>query len=64
MEQVMEQVTTRQAAREQVAVIDCDIHSAPANDEILYKYMPERWVRYHKQFGLRGHYGGAYPRAG
>ncbi|HXF63126.1 MAG TPA: amidohydrolase family protein [Caldilineaceae bacterium] len=49
--------------REQVAVIDCDIHNAIPSDETLYKYLPARWRRYHELIGLRGHYGGYYPRA-
>jgi predicted TIM-barrel fold metal-dependent hydrolase len=45
------------------AVIDCDIHSAPATDAVLHKYMPKRWQEYHATFGNRGHTGGYYTRA-
>lgn len=45
------------------SIIDCDIHNMiPANDT-LYKYMPDRWCRYHEAFGMRGHLGSIYPRA-
>jgi hypothetical protein len=49
--------------REKLAVIDGDIHNAPASDKTLYKYLPARWQRHHELIGLRGHYGGYYPRA-
>src|SRR5689334_4859439 len=45
------------------AVIDCDIHSAPASDAVLYKYLPKRWQEYHSIIGSRGHAGGNYTRA-
>lgn len=51
----------RQAARP--AIIDCDIHNAVPDDATLYRYLPARWRRYHEMIGLRGHYGGYYPRA-
>jgi predicted TIM-barrel fold metal-dependent hydrolase len=60
---VLERVEGRTTSREKLAVIDCDIHNAMPNDETLYKYLPERWRRYHQMIGTRGHYGGAYPRA-
>ena len=44
-------------------VIDCDIHNIIPSNEVLYKYLPERWRRHHRRFGLRGHLGGYYPRA-
>ena len=49
--------------REKLAVIDCDIHAAMPNDATLFKYLPTRWQRHHETFGMRGHVGGAYPRA-
>ena len=49
--------------REKLAVIDCDIHATMPNDATLYKYLAPRWRRHHEQFGMRGHIGGAYPRA-
>jgi predicted TIM-barrel fold metal-dependent hydrolase len=51
------------AQREKLAVIDCDIHAAMPNDATLFKYLPTRWQRHHEMFGMRGHIGGAYPRA-
>jgi predicted TIM-barrel fold metal-dependent hydrolase len=45
------------------AIIDCDIHNAPANDQVLYKYLPKRWQEYHATIGNRGHTGGVYTRA-
>jgi predicted TIM-barrel fold metal-dependent hydrolase len=51
------------AQREKLAVIDCDIHAAMPNDATLFKYLPTRWQRHHETFGMRGHIGGAYPRA-
>lgn len=45
------------------AVIDCDIHNAPASDKVLYKYLPKRWQEYHAIIGSRGHVGGIYTRA-
>jgi predicted TIM-barrel fold metal-dependent hydrolase len=50
-------------AKVKPVVIDCDIHNAMPSDEVLYKYLPARWRRHHELFGLRGHYGGHYPRA-
>ncbi|MEM7131862.1 MAG: amidohydrolase family protein [Chloroflexota bacterium] len=45
------------------AVIDCDIHTAPASSKTLLKYLPQRWRRHHETIGSRGHVGSAYPRA-
>jgi predicted TIM-barrel fold metal-dependent hydrolase len=46
-----------------MAVIDCDIHNAPASDETLAKYLPARWRRHMELFGSRPAYpGGYYPR--
>jgi len=61
MVQTLEQTAARRRTR--YAVIDCDIHTAPKKPEVLGKYMPERWRRYHEQFGGRGHAGAYYPRA-
>ncbi|MCC9076446.1 amidohydrolase family protein [Litorilinea aerophila] len=54
---------TRKRQRVQTPVIDCDIHNAFPSNETLYKYLPARWRRHHETIGLRGHYGGHYPRA-
>jgi predicted TIM-barrel fold metal-dependent hydrolase len=58
---IAEQATTQE--RTKLAVIDCDIHNAPASNTTLRKYLPERWRRHHEIFGLRGHSGAYYPRA-
>lgn len=49
--------------RSRVAVIDCDIHNTPPNEQALYPYLPQRWRRYHELFGMRDFSGGRYPRA-
>ena len=54
---------TRRAAKSVEAIVDCDIHTAPANDQVLYKYLPQRWQEYHSTIGNRGHTGGIYTRA-
>ena len=46
-----------------IAVIDSDIHNDVPKDETLYRYLPDRWRRYHEMIGLRGFYGTSYPRA-
>ncbi len=46
-----------------MAVIDTDIHNDVPGDETLYRYLPDRWRRYHEMIGLRGFYGTSYPRA-
>ena len=60
-------VTSRQALaggkKSRLEVIDCDIHNIIPSNETLYKFLPERWRRHHRRFGLRGHLGGYYPRA-
>jgi len=61
----MTALSTRPAARERTkqAVIDCDIHTAPATKQTLATYMPARWRRHHELFGERGPSGASYPRA-
>jgi len=44
-------------------VVDGDIHNAVFSDKALYPYLPERWRRYHEQFGMRTYTGSTYPRA-
>jgi uncharacterized protein len=45
------------------AIIDCDIHNTMPSDETLAKYLPERWRRHLRGFGLNFYYPGAYyPR--
>ena len=61
--QILTQPKGQSRQREKLAVIDCDIHAAMPNDATLYKYLSARWRRHHEQFGMRGHIGGAYPRA-
>ncbi len=45
------------------SAIDCDIHNAVPSNEVLLKYLPEKWHRYHQTTGRRGHVGSGYPRA-
>ena len=54
---------TASGGRTKLAVIDGDIHNAPASPKTLSKYLPERWRRHHETFGQRGHSGATYPRA-
>ena len=62
-EKVATETQASRNAKRAEAVIDCDIHNAPANDKVLYKYMSKRWQDYHATFGNRGHTGGIYTRA-
>jgi uncharacterized protein len=48
--------------RTRQAVIDCDIHNAPASDEALRKYLPAQWRDYHARFGVPGYPASTYPR--
>ena len=43
-------------------LIDCDIHNT-LPPGALYRYLPERWRRYHERFGRRGYAGAHYPKA-
>ena len=54
--------TERRASERQTALVDCDIHNAPASRQQLGKHMPARWRRHHEQLGGRGHTGASYPR--
>lgn len=58
-----EPTQAKTARGKEYAVIDCDIHAAMPNNETLYKYLSARWRRHHELFGMKGHIGGAYPRA-
>ncbi|MBV7330748.1 amidohydrolase [Chloroflexi bacterium TSY] len=60
---VLEQPAPQISKKTKPAVIDCDIHNAPATDKTLLNYLPQRWRRHHETIGMRGHYGSAYPRA-
>ena len=64
------EITARPAAAKQtdLAVIDTDIHNfdvyeSPAFDQIITRYLTPEWREHHKMIGMRGHYGGGYPRA-
>ncbi len=51
-----------------LAVIDTDIHNFdvyddPVFNQVFLDYLPPAWREYHKTIGMRGHYGGGYPRA-
>jgi predicted TIM-barrel fold metal-dependent hydrolase len=49
--------------RTRMAVIDCDIHNAPASPQALDKYLSARWRRYQETYGARAQYPGTgYPR--
>jgi len=49
-------------ARQQLGLIDCDIHNIPAPGA-LARYLPERWRDYHERFGRPGYAGAYYPKA-
>ncbi len=55
------------AARERVAIIDCDIHNAIPNVGALFPHMAERWRRHAQTIGMRGRIalaaGYAYPKS-
>ncbi|NJN84465.1 MAG: amidohydrolase [Caldilineaceae bacterium] len=54
---------TVQPTRTKIPVIDCDIHNAPPSNDVIAGYLPARWREHMRTIGMRGHYGGAYPRA-
>ncbi|MEM7531360.1 MAG: amidohydrolase family protein [Chloroflexota bacterium] len=50
------------------AIIDCDIHNYDAYgqkefNDIIVRYLPQKWQRHHELFGRRGYTTGHYPRA-
>jgi uncharacterized protein len=49
-------------ARQQLGLIDCDIHNTPAPGALM-RYLPQRWRDYHERFGRPGHAGAYYPKA-
>lgn len=65
------------SVKTRTAVVDCDIHNAPRNEEALLRYMPERWrearaaggrldaaVEARREtLGDRSYLGAEYPRA-
>ena len=58
----------QRAEKTKLAVIDTDIHNFdvyedPLFNEIITNYLAPDWQEYHKMIGMRGHYGGGYPRA-
>ena len=54
---------TQTKAKSKFAVIDCDIHNAPASAAEVSKYLSARWRRYSETYGSRPQYPGAgYPR--
>lgn len=63
MAAILDHPTTNSHTKAKPAVIDCDIHTAPATKDTLLKYLPQRWRRHHETIGMRGHVGSAYPRA-
>jgi len=62
-EQEVPSIQASRSKKSAEAVIDCDIHTAPANDKVLYKYLSQRWQEHHASIGNRGHTGGLYTRA-
>ena len=55
-------------AKTRLAIIDTDIHNYdvyddPVFNDIITNYLATEWQEYHKMLGMRGHYGGGYPRA-
>lgn len=50
------------ATRQQLEVIDCDIHNAPATGETILNYLDSRWHRRFQHYGPRGYQGAIYPR--
>jgi len=56
-------VEAKASQKTKFAVIDCDIHNAPASAEELRQYLSPRWRRYDETYGARAQYpGAAYPR--
>ena len=58
----------QRAEKTKLAVIDTDIHNFdvyedPVFNEVITNYLAQEWQEYHKMIGMRGHYGGGYPRA-
>ena len=41
------------AARDRLRLIDCDIHPAPRSPEALDPWLPERWRRHRREYGIR-----------
>ena len=64
-----ESLNNRRGPRKaKLAVIDTDIHNFdvyedPVFNEVITNYLAQEWQEYHKMIGMRGHYGGGYPRA-
>ena len=59
---------SKSAHKTRLAVIDTDIHNFDVYDDPVFNrvftdYLAPEWQEYHKMIGLRGHYGGGYPRA-
>ena len=40
-------------ATSRLKLIDCDIHPAPRDMAVLDRYLPERWRRHRREYGLR-----------
>lgn len=61
---MMAQTITRRAEqpRSGLAIVDCDIHPAPASNATLLEYLPERWHHRYETFGGQYYPGSYYPR--
>ncbi|MEM7130431.1 MAG: amidohydrolase family protein [Chloroflexota bacterium] len=62
---VLEQNESKSPTR--TPVIDCDIHNYDGYgqkefDDIIVRYLEQKWQRHHEMIGRRGHAAGAFPR--
>ncbi len=66
MTRAVVQGSTRVASRQQMSIIDCDIHNAVNGLADLFPYLSARWRRHAETIGMRGRFalaeGLAYPR--
>lgn len=65
---MVERVTQREGRqRTKTSFIDCDIHNIVPSVDVLEPYLPARWRKHVKTFGMRQHHGFAsgipYPKA-
>ncbi len=50
-------------AKQDLPIVDCDIHNSLPSFDVLYPYLSQRWRQYHEMIGLRLHFGSGYPKA-
>ena len=53
----------KEAKRQKLPIIDCDVHNTMPSDTVLYPYLPQRWRRHHSMLGTPDRVGGYIPRA-